>query len=459
MALIKCPECGKDISDTLKSCIHCGFVLRKTEEKTNDDAVLKSDNADKKTDEHSNQTKKITPKKSNSKKILTIVISTLLIMGLACLVILVIIPSINYNKATEFLKNGEYNQAVAAFDKAIGYKDSEKQILEAKYLMATKYQDNNENGKAAILFGSIADYKDSKEKSLIQWEILGVRKTISEGPLAVKSDGTVLYSFGCVDDYGAWVEDIASWTDIASISFRNYIVGIKNDGTIIGTASDSKIKKMFDDAKWTDIVKVTGNENHTIGIKIDGTVVMLHHHTSHSYKEFCEIEEWTDIVDISVAHEFSGDEHIVGLKADGTVVALGENEYGQCDVSEWTDIVGIATGRTHTVGLKKDGTVVAVGKNDAGQCTVSGWKGIKRISAGYTETIGLKEDGTVLCVGSRDDKMLDVSSWTDVVDITSEWYYTLGLKSDGTILVAKYNYVLNELHGISNWKDIRVASN
>ena len=27
MALVKCPECGKEISDTVESCIHCGYVL------------------------------------------------------------------------------------------------------------------------------------------------------------------------------------------------------------------------------------------------------------------------------------------------------------------------------------------------------------------------------------------------------------------------------------------------
>lgn len=27
MALIKCPECGKEISDKLKQCIHCGYPL------------------------------------------------------------------------------------------------------------------------------------------------------------------------------------------------------------------------------------------------------------------------------------------------------------------------------------------------------------------------------------------------------------------------------------------------
>lgn len=28
MALIKCPECGKEISDTAKNCINCGYVLK-----------------------------------------------------------------------------------------------------------------------------------------------------------------------------------------------------------------------------------------------------------------------------------------------------------------------------------------------------------------------------------------------------------------------------------------------
>lgn len=29
MALIKCPECGKEISDTAKSCTNCGYRLKK----------------------------------------------------------------------------------------------------------------------------------------------------------------------------------------------------------------------------------------------------------------------------------------------------------------------------------------------------------------------------------------------------------------------------------------------
>ncbi len=32
MSLIKCPECGREVSDKAESCIHCGYPLDKIEE-------------------------------------------------------------------------------------------------------------------------------------------------------------------------------------------------------------------------------------------------------------------------------------------------------------------------------------------------------------------------------------------------------------------------------------------
>ena len=29
MALIKCPECGKNVSNQAEACIHCGYPLKK----------------------------------------------------------------------------------------------------------------------------------------------------------------------------------------------------------------------------------------------------------------------------------------------------------------------------------------------------------------------------------------------------------------------------------------------
>ena len=35
MALIKCPECGKDVSDTAETCPNCGFTTKRKKESKN----------------------------------------------------------------------------------------------------------------------------------------------------------------------------------------------------------------------------------------------------------------------------------------------------------------------------------------------------------------------------------------------------------------------------------------
>ena len=75
-----------------------------------------------------------------------------------------------------------------------------------------------------------------------------------------------------------------------------------------------------------------------------------------NYDSQCNVGSWTDI-----QHVAAGGNHTVGLKLDGTVVAVGNNEYGQFDLGFWTDIQQVANVASHTVGLKSDGTVVAWG--------------------------------------------------------------------------------------------------
>ena len=43
MALIKCPECGKEISDTSDVCIHCGYKLSNKEVEVTQKSILKED--------------------------------------------------------------------------------------------------------------------------------------------------------------------------------------------------------------------------------------------------------------------------------------------------------------------------------------------------------------------------------------------------------------------------------
>jgi len=155
--------------------------------------------------------------------------------------------------------------------------------------------------------------------------------------------------------------------DLISITFDGSdIFGLKNDGTIIHSGYHGIIK-------LTDIVEIAGN----YALKTDGTVhkIVRGLRDSDYGPMECGIFNGHDIVAISVDGG-----HIVGLKADGTVVAQGRNDYDECDTSNWCDIVAIAAGGTHTVGLKADGTVVAVGDNKEGQCNVHSWRDIEPFS-------------------------------------------------------------------------------
>lgn len=197
-------------------------------------------------------------------------------------------------------------------------------------------------------------------------------------------------------------------------------------------------------ARWKDVVAVSAELDHAVGLRSNGTVVAW----GTDYFGCCNVSGWKNIVAVSV-----GKFHTVGLKSDGTVVATkykGDHYHGQCDVSGWTDIVAVSAGSDHTVGLKSDGTVVAVGNNQHGKCVVSGWTDIVAISAGSTETVGLKADGTTVTTSSYDE----TSSWTDIVAIDARSFSVVGLKADGTVVHSdKYSG-----WDVSDWTDIVAVS-
>ena len=76
----------------------------------------------------------------------------------------VIIPSVKYNSAVKMMNNGEYEDAIAAFEELDGYKESENQIKECNYLHATDFLNKKDYTNALIYFNKCGDYKDTNNQ-------------------------------------------------------------------------------------------------------------------------------------------------------------------------------------------------------------------------------------------------------------------------------------------------------
>lgn len=341
-------------------------------------------------------------KNKKTSKIIISVLSAVVVLALAVvLIITVVIPAVNYKKATKLLNNGEYVSAAATFTALEDYKDAPEQILVCNYKEAERLESVGRKAAAAMTFGALGDYSDARERSFALWDNIAMRETFKSGYLegvVIKEDGTVsrfdyepnrmvITEFHAEEKYGTNVIDV----ELGMFS----PVALRSDGTL----SDS------------------------------------------SY------DEWTDIVAIDSAYE-----NFVALKSDGTVLhdkSYDGRDYGQGNVSEWKNIVAVECSSSHTVGLRSNGTVIATGNNKDKQCDVDDWTDIVAISADEI-TVGLRADGTVVTT----DPETDVSSWTDIVYISTDDDCVIGVKADGTVL-----HIGNPDHNVClNWENISVTN-
>ena len=152
MALIRCETCGRDVSDEAKTCPHCGAKTPST-----------------------------IAKQKARKRILWIVGLIVGIIVVCGLVFGVIIPKLKnideektketeYQKAISLYEEGEYEEALKAFLKMTGYKDSDKwiidcnnEILVEQYRKAKKLFNDGEYDAAYNEFEQLNGYEDSNK--------------------------------------------------------------------------------------------------------------------------------------------------------------------------------------------------------------------------------------------------------------------------------------------------------
>ena len=397
-------------------------------------------------------------KAQKKKKITRIALSLTAITSIVIVLFVAVInPSIKYSKANSLLSAGDYDAAIREFENLNGYRNSEEliktaqqQMLADDYDLATALYNDGDIWGAVDIYRSLGDYSDSQEKLT---QLLAEEYQMADNLYNSKSYAEALEIFEKLGDYGD-SEARCAFTEAEMLY---------GEGRIAAAAV--AFSKLYDNeealkrgAELWDIVTesrrkpVTVNKNqndgsYVFGITSDGRVqVVLSGRNRHGQ---CNVSNWSNIVQVS-ADAY----HTVGLKADGTVVAVGRSKSGQCDVSAWTDIKQVSAASDYTAGLCQDGTVITTDSrlNEA----VSEWTNIVEISAATDHILGLKADGTVVAAAidmyRNYDYVTDVTGWSDIVSIYASYELSVGLKTDGSIIT------IGSSNGFSRYWDSTLIS-
>lgn len=201
MALLKCPECGREVSSEADHCPNCGYPVikmkdlasksdsgsgdgesvvegnpSKPDEKENtlaqNDSTSEPNNTDQAdkgqsviVDDKKNNSAE-TPKKKKNKKTVGIVIG--IIAAAVVIGIIAYFSTANlraYNNADNAYTSGDYNTALTVFTQLGDYKDSANRAKECIYKIAIQEYEAEDFQKALEDFKSISDYKDASDQA------------------------------------------------------------------------------------------------------------------------------------------------------------------------------------------------------------------------------------------------------------------------------------------------------
>lgn len=177
---------------------------------------------------------------------------------------------------------------------------------------------------------------------------------------------------------------------------------------------------------FQDIVQVSAHGDIAVGLKKDGTLVGT---GSSSYGQL-DINNIKKAIDVSV-----GDKHTVAVLDDGTVACVGDNSTKACDVSEWKDIVDVEAGAGFTLGIDKNGDVKVAG-NLSNASAVEQQKNVSKITIGSSEIAFLNKSQTVTTLSYTGGTATDVSAFKNITQIAVGKGFVVGLGNDGKVQIA-----------------------
>lgn len=291
-----------------------------------------------------------------------------------------------------------------------------------------------------------------------------------------------------IASYPEGLNRINKWVSIDAGGEQSF--GIQSDGTIwawgvnnIGQLGDySTIDRatpvQVGDTRSGEWVSVAAGNNHSLGLKSDGTLWAWGSNHDGQIGVGSSDGEFTGPIRVGTENTWvsieAGMTHSFGLKSDGTLWAWGNNSNGELGNGSLIDSpnpykistdnkwLSIAVADYHTLGLKSNGTIWVWGNNSflglgegLGTATNkarpvqlgadSNWVGV---TVGSFRSFGLKSDGTLwawganpkgqLGDGTKADRILPIQigsdkNWVTIATGANYDSHTIGLKSNGTL--------------------------
>lgn len=470
MAIIECPECKKQVSDSADACPNCGFAVKAYVQKQRAIEKIKVEAEQEAIAyvEKRRKEKEAAQKRAEKERVLQKIRSYDKAVEL-----------FNKHTVSEVKEAGLLFQALNGWEKSNDYllqlderidtvqqEEKQKQLSRKRikrisiisvvsilviisvvfstitfvipYVKYSNAIDTYSSGKyieACNEFLSLNDYKDSDKWFIKSVAALNKHNIACDSSkiIAITQEGTLITS-----------ESVYYLENVESLSY--------DSGYLFTLNKYGKVSKFYDGVwcdKWNDIIYVASGGNKVVAIKKDGNL-QTDWSSKEGYYDLITINQWTDIAMVSL-----GKHHSVGLKSDGTVVSDGNNDSNQCDVGKWENIVSVSAGWNHTVGLRTDGTVVATGNNDEGQCNTENWQDIIAVVAGNNFSVGLKSDGTLVATGNNDANQCNISELKNIVEIAVGYNKTVGLTKDGKVITTSKSEEL--IKTISEWDNINTV--
>lgn len=245
------------------------------------------------------------------------------------------------------------------------------------------------NDGTVVTAGNAGDYRIDTS----MWHDIVAVAAGQQYIVGLRADGTLTAQ----GHNGDGQTNIDSWTNIISIACGwRHTVGLDSSGKIhiAGYDSESQLEQIERDAsEWTNIVAISagggskeyGKQGHTVALRRDGTAVAVGDN-SHGQ---CNVqgEDWTNLIAVS-----AGDDHTVGLRADGTVVTtqkVKSSADAGANIQDWKNVVAVSAGYGFTIAIVETQTddgkvhciVVGDGNDHEGQRDTEDWSDIAEYKA------------------------------------------------------------------------------